>query len=424
MTSEQGRLSLPNWTPRQVAGATLVVLGVIVAFLLVVQLQAVIFSLFVAIVISTAIAPLVDGLHARGVPRWSGVVIVYACMLLAFGLVVWLIVPVVAEQGAAIATTSGQFYVGLLNTLRLSPSRLIRRLALQLPAGVTPEPTPAETPEEMLQAVQQAAMVAGDVIEGIFVFLAVFLLAFFWTLERERIVRSLLLLVPQPNRESTRELYQETEIKVGGYVRGVVILAVIVGAMALVAYLLIGLPYALLLAIIAGLFEVIPIIGPPLGILPAVLVALAFDPSKVYLVLIAYVIIQSTENALLVPRIMGRTVGVSPVVSLLALAAFGTLFGVAGALLAIPLAAVIQLLLDRYVLGPTAVEPDAPDGRSGLSVLRYEAQQLVSDVRNRFRDNPREMNDEADRVEDEIEALAADLDSLLAQSENGEEANP
>ena len=420
MTSEDKTLPLPDWTPRQVVAATLVVLAVIAGFLLLVELQEVVFSLFVAIVISTAIGPAVTGLNNRGVPRSLGVVLMYLAALLLFVGAVWLILPLLAEQGANIAATSGRFYVSLLNTLRLSPSRIIRRLALQLPEGVpsappVPDPAAEEDPTTALEAVQQVLGYAGIALDGAFVFLAVLLLAFFWTLERDRIIRSLLLLVPQQRRDGVRDLFVDIEDKVGGYIRGIVILSFLVGGLAVVAYLLIGMPYALLLGLLAGLFEVVPLIGPPLGALPAVLVALAFDPSKVIWVLVAVALIQGLENALLVPRVMGRTVGVNAVVSLLALAAFSTLFGLAGALMAIPLAAVIQLLLDRYVLGPEAAEPEKPAGRDRVSVLRYETQQLVQDARNQLRHKPLELDDESDRMEDAIEALAADLDSLLAQ---------
>jgi hypothetical protein len=154
------------------------------------------------------------------------------------------------------------------------------------------------------------------------------------------------------------------------------------------------------------------------------LVALTFAPEKALYVLVAFGTFQFLENTVIAPRIMGHTVGVSPVVSLLALAAFSSLFGLAGALLAIPLAAVIQLLLDRYVLTPPTVEQAAPPGRDQFSVLRYEAQELVRDARKQQREKPLVLDDQADMVEDAIEALAADLDSLLAQRAPETEAQP
>ena len=121
--------------------------------------------------------------------------------------------------------------------------------------------------------------------------------------------------------------------------------------MSLMAYLIIGLPHALVLAIVAGVLEAVPVFGPVLGAIAPMLVALSVDPAQMVWVLLAAVVIQQSENYLLVPRIMDRSVGVNAVVTLLAIAGFSALEGLAGAVLAIPMAAIIQLLLDRYVLG-------------------------------------------------------------------------
>jgi predicted PurR-regulated permease PerM len=159
----------------------------------------------------------------------------------------------------------------------------------------------------------------------------------------------LLLLVPQSKRESISELISAMETKVGFYIAGQGVLCLVIGIMALVAYLLIGLPNALVLALVAGVMEAVPLIGPSLGAIPAAVIALAIAPSKLVWVIVATLVIQQLENAVLVPRVMRRAVGVNPFISLLAIFAFSSLFGVAGALMAIPTAAIIQLVLDRFV---------------------------------------------------------------------------
>ena len=153
------------------------------------------------------------------------------------------------------------------------------------------------------------------------------------------------------------------ETKVGSYVAGQAILCLIIGLMALVAYWLIGLSNALVLAFIAGVMEAVPLIGPLLGAIPAALVGLSLGPGKLVWVIVATVVIQQLENNLLVPRVMRKTVGVNPFVSLLALFAFSSLLGLAGALMAIPMAALVQILLDRFVFGPAAIEPELSAGR-------------------------------------------------------------
>jgi hypothetical protein len=165
--------------------------------------------------------------------------------------------------------------------------------------------------------------------------------------------------------------------------------------------------------------EAVPIVGPLLGAIPAALVALSIGPVKLIWVIVATVIIQQLENNLLVPRVMRKAVGVNPFVSLLALFAFSSLFGIAGALMAIPMAAVIQLLLDHFVFHPGTMESKVSAGRDYSSRLRYEAQDLAQALRRQARLKIIGGLDlrvkQTDQVMDEIEAITTDLDSLLAQ---------
>jgi predicted PurR-regulated permease PerM len=245
------------------------------------------------------------------------------------------------------------------------------------------------------------------------------LLILYWAIDGPRIIKSLLLLVPQDQREGIGDLIIEMESRVGFYMAGQVILCMTIGIMALVAYLLIGLPNALVLALAAGVMEAVPMLGPTLGAVPASLVALSISPSKVVWVIAATVIIQQTENSLLVPRIMKRTVGVNPFVTLLALFAFGQLFGIAGALMAIPMAAIIQLIMNHFVFKQTTIEMQPTEGRNYLSRLRYEAQDLIQDLRKQARHQKRGSDEKVVQVEnvmDEIETITSNLDTLLAQA--------
>ena len=253
----------------------------------------------------------------------------------------------------------------------------------------------------------------------IFIAIAILVLAFYWTLDGPRTIKSLLLLVPQNQRDSISELVSAMETKVGLYMAGQGILCLAIGIMALVAYLLIGLPNALVLALLAGVLEVVPMIGPLLGAIPAMLVALSLAPDKLVWVIVATVIIQQLENSLLVPRVMSKAVGVNPFVSLLAFFAFSSLLGIAGALMAIPLAAIIQLLLDRLVFHPGVTEAEGAPGRDTTSRLRYEAQDLAQDLRKQARLNVGGSDlrvKQIDQVLDEIETITTDLDTLLAEA--------
>jgi predicted PurR-regulated permease PerM len=413
--------SLPRLTTRQVVWGTLVVVGVALLFWLLLRFYSVILILFIAIVVSTAIRPLVQWLYNRGVPRPAGIIAVYLGLLLLLAGFVWLVAPIIIEQIATLGQALPAGYTRLRETMLHTPNLLVLRLAFEMPPELTLSSTEPATSDEAFSAVAQLWQGISVAFTAVFGILATLILAFYWTLDGERSQRAILMLLPNDKREGAREMMDTIEDKVGKYVAGQALLSLIIGGVSLVTYLVIGLPYALVLAVTAGILEAVPVVGPVLAAIPAILVAIPLGPGKLVAVLVANVLIQQLENSLLVPRIMKQAVGVSPLVTLLSLIAFSSLFGVVGALVAIPLAAVIQLLLERFLLGPTAVQQGEPDGRDYLSMLRYEAQELVGDVRKKVRTKEDVADAEVDQVEDSLEAIATDLDSLLALStKNGE----
>ncbi|MFZ6019338.1 MAG: AI-2E family transporter, partial [Chloroflexota bacterium] len=298
------------------------------------------------------------------------------------------------------------------------PDPLVRDISEFLPAtlpGLTPI---QQTGSGMLIFAGQAAVVVSSTIKLIFLFTAILLLAFHWTLEGSGTIQSLLLLVPKVNREKTSELISAIESKVGSYFVGQIILCLVIGVVSLVVYMLLGLPNALVLALVAGLLEAVPMIGPFLGAIPAGVVALSIAPSKLIWVVVATLVIQQLESIFLVPRVMRKAVGVNPFVSLLAIFAFSTLFGIAGALMAIPIAAIIQLLLNRYVFHPSAMAQEPSVDRNYASRLRFEAQDLAHDLQKQARLKKTGSTlrvKQIDHVMDEIETITTDLDTLLAQ---------
>jgi len=398
--------------------ATLVLVFVALSFWLLYRFNQVVFILFIAIVMGTVIRPVVTWLHRRGLPRIAGVILVYLLLLALLISFVLLLFPLIVEQGTTIAAAVPGYYQSLREWMVNYPNQLIVRLSEFLPATLPGLEPIQQTGQQMLASAGQALGYVASAAKVIFMAMVILLLAFHWTLDGPRTIQSLLLLVPKGQRESISELISAMETKVGFYIAGQGVLCLAIGIMALVAYLIIGLPNALVLALVAGVLEAVPMIGPLLGAIPAAVIALSIAPSKLVWVIVATLVIQQMENSLLVPRVMHKAVGVNPFVSLLALFAFSSLFGIAGALMAIPMAAIIQLLLDRFVFGPGAVEPEVSAGRDYASRLRYEAQDLAQDLRKqaRLKKGGSDLRiKQTDQVMDEIEAITTDLDSLLAQ---------
>ena len=407
-----------RWTFRRAMWATLVLVFVALGFWLFYRFYQVAFILLIAIVMGTVIRPVVTWLHRRGLPRVAGIILVYLLLLALLISFVLLLFPLIVEQGTTIAAAVPGYYQSLREWMVTYPNQLIVRLSEFLPATLPGLEPMQQTGQEMLASAGQALGYVASAAKVVFMATAILLLAFHWTLNGPRTIQSLLLLVPEGQRESISELVSAMEAKVGFYIAGQSVLCLVVGIMALVAYLIIGLPNALVLALVAGVLEAVPMIGPLLGAIPAAVIALSIAPSKLLWVIAATIVIQQIENSVLVPRVMRKAVGVNPFVSLLAIFAFSSLFGIAGALMAIPIAAIIQLLLDRFVFHPAAIESEVSAGRDYASRLRYEAQDLAQGLRKQARlkkEGSDRRVEQTDQVMDEIEAITTDLDSLLAQ---------
>ncbi len=397
--------------------ATLVLVFVVLGFWLLYWLNKIFFILFIAFATGTVIRPVVTRLNRHGLPRIAGVVLVYLLVLALLISFLLLLFPLIIKQGTTVAAAVPDYYESLYKWMSHYPNQFVVRLSEFLPktfAGMKPI---QQTGKQMLDSAGQALGYAASAAKGIFMTTAILLLAFHWTLDGPRTIQSLLRLLPKDRRESIGELISAMETKIGFYIAGQGVLCLTVGIMALVTYLLIGLPNALVLAVVAGVLEVVPMIGPLLGAVPAAAIALSISPSKLLWVIAATIVIQEIENNVLVPRIMRKAVGVNPFVSLLAFFAFSSLFGFAGAFMAIPIAGIIQLLLNHFVFAPAAIDPDDSSGRDYASRLRYEAQDLVRDLRRqaRLKKGGSDLRvRQIDQVMDEIEAITSDLDDLLA----------
>jgi len=418
---------MEKWTPRHVVSVTLFVVGLLVSLALLFMFRTVVMMLFVAILFGTGLKPAVNFLAARGMSRNYGQILIYVVLFAVFlGFMVLALTPVL-EQSASVTSLARTYYTDVRLEMLKSQSTIIRNLGIRLSPNLevqdlavspdTTPPTAEETAAETARLVSTAFNFVGIIAKALLLFVAISLMTFYWTLESERVFRTLLMLFPSSKRANIREVIDAVEGKLGAYLFGQGILMVAIGILSLVAYLIIGLPNALVLALIAGVMEVVPVIGPILGAVPAVLMAASSNPANIIWVIAASIVIQLLENNLLVPRVMDRSVGVSPLLTILSIAALSSLLGLPGVILAVPIAAIIQFLINRYVITPVR-EPDLkPQGRDNLSYLRLQIQELANDSRKQVPGERSEGEEEQDeeRIEEMIESLANDLDQVLAQ---------
>jgi len=337
-----------------VVRTALIVLTALVVFglaRLVTRIVDILIIVLVAAILATGVAPLVSALErvrlgSRGwrLPRaWATLVVFLLIVLLLLLLTGLLLTPLVLEsqgflthlpanlqQLEALAQSWEDRYPWLPDL-----SGLVRRLPTEL--------------NQLSRYFAPAAGVAVRFLGGLATVITVLFLAFYMLLEGPAVKAGFLALFPRSHRRQAADVLEQIGAKFGGWVRGQLLLGLIIGVAAAAGMAAIGMPFALLLGIVAGLTELIPMIGPTLGAVPAVFLAL-FQPSwKLIFTIAWYAMIQEAEAHIVVPRVMRASVGLSPLLTILALVTGARLLGAMGALLAVPVAAALQVVVGTLV---------------------------------------------------------------------------
>jgi predicted PurR-regulated permease PerM len=317
---------------------------------------------FLAILFASALEPVVGWLRARlPLGRSITILLVYAGFFTLVAGFAVLILPTAFSQ----AETAANRIPLLLDEIDAWAMNIRPEAAGESVTAVTSAarrvlgPSAPPDPDEVLE-------VGLTVAEVLTYFGTMLALVFFWLVGHARLQRYALAFLPLHRRAGIRETWNEVETRLGLWARGQLLLMTIVGVSTGVAYFLLGVPSALLLGVIAGLFEAIPIVGPILGAIPAVLFAATVGPELVLGVLAVTVVVQVVENNVLVPAVMRNTIGLSPFVVTISLLFGAVLGGILGALVAVPLAAAAMVVLERLQAreAPIAQDPAgerAPD---------------------------------------------------------------
>jgi predicted PurR-regulated permease PerM len=339
-------------TARQSFVVTITVILTALAAFLVWRLSEIVLLLFGAIIFASAVQPYVTSLDKRGLPRGAAIILID---LLLVTFVISLIVVAIPPLITFIVTVVQS---GVLST---KLTQLATRLAIfgwdkfqvLIPVISLPAQLNAMIAQTEDQVQQQAWTMTQSTAVGVGQAVLLFTMAFYWLTSREQTLSLLLLLSPKSKRQRVHAIWNDIEFRLGAYVRGTGILMVIIGVASYLGLLALGVPYAPALALIAGITEAIPIVGPLIGAVPAVIVGFTVSPITGVLVALLYGVIQVLENNVLVPRIMSSNVGLNPLVIIIAIVAGSTLNGVVGAILAIPLAGALQVLAQHIWVAPS-----------------------------------------------------------------------
>lgn len=290
-------------------------------------------ALFIAYIIMAALSPMVEALRGYKVPKTLAVVISYVSALLVVVLLILPLVPFFVSQVQSLFANL-PFYV----------DKVVNLLGVEVKDG------------QLKQFIgqgsgllgQNALFVTSKVFGGIISVLTVLVVSFYLMLDHRKIKESITSIFPAKHTKDVLETLNLIDEKLGAWVRGQIILCFFIGALTWCVLTLLGVQFALPLAVIAGLLEVIPTIGPIVSSVPAIVVTLAVSPHLTIFVAVSYFLIQMVENNFLVPKVMQKAVGLNPIVIIIGIIFGNEILGIIGALLAVPFLSLVVILYHSF----------------------------------------------------------------------------
>lgn len=319
---------------------------VVAAFWFVQKITWVLGLILVSWLLVYSISPLVIYLKKKGVPHFFSVLIVYFAVLLLALLVFYLIIPTLIVELRALARYLATDYSYLLPQIIsgledvLSNDNLIDAL----------QNISRDLPAILQQAVTTATSFTLSVFSGLTDFIIVLFLVFYLLRDLEPLGRGLLRMFPAGWNKEVNHIIKIIDAKVGSYLRGNVVRCGIVGLFTGTALALVGMPFALILGILAGVLNIIAYVGPFLAGIPAVILALTPDTPSVFLIIPLYLTVQAIDAFLLVPLLLGKAVDLRPFTIIVSLLIGGRVLGPLGLILSIPIAATLKVIIYHYYL--------------------------------------------------------------------------
>ncbi|MBI4035475.1 AI-2E family transporter [Candidatus Daviesbacteria bacterium] len=283
--------------------------------------------LFVALILMSAIFPIVKFLHRFKVPKSLGIALTYIIIIGILSALLAIVVPPLVDETRKLILTLPPYLDSVLEIAAIDKSVLQAQLS---------------------DLSKNIFSITLSLFDNFLTIIFLLVVTFYLLLERESLEDKLASLFVCREEKIKRAIVQIEE-KLGNWLRGQLFLSLIIGSLTYIGLLILGVPYALPLAVVAGILEVVPVIGPIISAIPSVLITLTISPVLSLGVAAMYFIIQQLENNLIVPQVMKRAVGLNPLMVILAIAIGSRLLGIAGALLAVPMTVVIQIVATRII---------------------------------------------------------------------------
>lgn len=339
-------------TSGQVVRNTLLVLATLaLAYILVLSYKVVI-GLLIAILLASALRPIVVRLQRLRIPQGLAIALVYGLVGLLSVLTIAAVVPPMVNQFAAYLQNENR----LANRIIVAQSYVERALTQitgsEVDVGVEPEAIRDEVTRVVNQFRRTAPTLISDIGEFLGDFVLILVMGVYWISARDRGLSYLVQFVPLSRRERVRVIVEEIEVGLGAYLRGLVLVSFIVGGLSFIVLALLRVPNAGAISFVYGVATAIPIIGGFIGVVAATALALIASPINAITVLIVTTLLQQVENYFLSPRIMSKSVEFDPILVIVFVSAGFALNGITGALLSVPVAGTVAILLKHLVFEP------------------------------------------------------------------------
>ncbi|AKM82956.1 hypothetical protein A2422_03210 [Candidatus Woesebacteria bacterium RIFOXYC1_FULL_31_51] len=291
-------------------------------------IKDIVLQLFVALILMSVLNPLINKLSKFKIPKGISVLISYVVIFGVLGLAVATLLPPLVEQTTNLANNLPK-YLQDLGINKYANGEVLKQIISQL----------GSVPGQIVKA-------GFSLFTNILSILTIAIFAFYLLLMKDKFDQNLEPLFGREKSKSISTLVDRLENRLGGWARGQFFLMLLVGTLSYIGFIILGIPYALPLAMLSGLFEIVPFVGPVIAAIPAIILGFSISPFVGFATIGLAFLIQQLENYVFVPKIMEKSTGVSPIVTLLALAIGSRLAGIVGMIISIPLVIIAKTLLE------------------------------------------------------------------------------
>ena len=296
--------------------------------------------LFIAVILSSAFGPFIDWLQEKKIPRGVGIIGVYLIFFFVVGGAIYLLIDPITLQIKDLARAFPDFYDKISSGLQYLQKVDSQEAAKTLSTSLS------DLTKSLSQASSSIYNLVTSIFGGVVSFFVLLVITFYLTVEKNSLKNFVQSIVPFHHQKYAADLITKIQHRMGFWLRGQLILSFIIFLLIYLGLSLLGIKYALILALLAGIFEIVPFLGPLIAAIPGIFFAFAQSPAKAIAVIVLYIVVQQIENNFIVPKVMGKSTGLNPLVVILSILIGMRIAGVVGALVAVPIAAAAAVYVE------------------------------------------------------------------------------